>query len=192
MIEQAIGIAVLVIMLASMAKHRRRRYRRYQGAKLDLQLQLATLGPSVLLSLIVPNTVNDTTWVSSVKAVYGVSNVTAVAQTGPILMGWAHSDYTDAEIEEWVEAANSWDTGDKINQERSRRKVRQIGLLHGGVGVAPPTVLNDGMPVTTKLGWYLESGDTLKFWVYNSGTVAYATTSPLVTVNGKANLWPTG
>lgn len=192
MIEQIVGIAVIWIMLLSMARHGRRRYRRYQGAKIDQQLQLGTLAGNTLVGVVLSNAVNDTTWVSSVKAVYGLSNVTAVAQTGPVLCGWAHSDYTDTEVEQWVEALNSWDTGDKITQEQSRRKIRQVGLLHGGAAVAPPTVMNDGMPVTTKLGWYLESGDMLRFWCYNSGTVAFATTDPLVTANGKANLWPTG
>ncbi len=173
------------------AKHGKRRFRRYQGAKIDQQLNLATLAGDTLLGVVLANTVVDKTWCSSVKAVYGVTNWTPVADNGPLLLGWAHSDYTDTEVEQAIEALNSWDTGDKITQEHARRKVRIVGYLHnGGATAAVNSVMNHGNPVTTKCGWMLESGDTLRFWCYNAGTAAFSTTDPLVTVNGKANLWP--
>jgi len=52
----------------------------------------------------------------SVKATYTISNIGA-SDDDAFEFGWAHSDYTAAEIEEALEASGSMDIGDKIAQE---------------------------------------------------------------------------
>ena len=129
------------------------------------------------------DTVNDRMWLSSVKAVYGIRDFTA--GEGPITFGVAHSDYSNTEIEEAVEAVTSWDLGDLIAREQANRKVRVIGIFE--IDDDGEEVLNDGKPVRTKLGWMLEAGDTLQYWVLaQSGTL---TTGGVLEATGHANAW---
>ncbi len=174
-----------------MARKGRRKFRRYLPGRIDHKLQLATLAGNTLLGSDNADVVNEETWVSSVKAIYSIGQYTPVAECGPFILGWAHSDYTDAEIEEWVEQANSWNVGDKVSQEQSRRLIKQIGTFeHLPITASGVESINDGRMKTTKLGWMLASTQTLRFWVYNAGTAAVATTDPEVRVQGHANLWP--
>ncbi len=183
-------VTALAAVLAAVLRGRRK-YRRYLRGTMDHKLQLATLAGNTLVGSDIGDSVNETTWVSSVKANYSIANYTPSVETGPFILGWAHSDYSDGEIEEWVEQANSWNVGDKVSQEQSRRLIRQIGTFE----TLPLTVsgvesLNDGRMKTTKIGFMLESAQTLRFWVYNAGTAAVATSDPEIRVQGHANLWP--
>jgi len=174
-----------------MGKRRGGKYRRYLRGTIDHKLQLGVLAGNTLVGSDVGDTVNEETWVSSVKANFSIGQYTPVAECGPFICGWAHSDYTDAEIEEWVEQANSWNVGDKVSQEQSRRLIRQIGTFETLPVAATGSVsMNDGRMKTTKIGFMLASTQTLRFWVYNAGTAAVATTDPEVRVQGHANLWP--
>ncbi len=170
---------------------RGRKFRRYLKGKMDHKLQLATLANQSVLGSLIADTVQDTAWVSSVKAIYSIAHVTPAPELGPLICGWAHSDYTDAEVEEWLESANSWKEGDMQAQEKSRRRIWQIGTF----AIMPTSInevvaLNQGRLLTTKLGVRLMEGQTLRFWVYNAGGVAFATTDPEVRVQGHANIWP--
>ena len=186
-----IYILMALAAILAMALGGRRRYRRYMAGKIDHKLQLGTLAGQVVLGSLIADDVDDTTWVSSVKAAYSIGQYTPVAECGPFIYGWAHSDYTDAEVEEWVEQADSWKEGNKVAQEQSRRKIRQVGTFETLPVNAQQTVAAaDGRNVTTKLGWMLAPGQTLRFWVYNAGTAAVATTDPEVRAQGHANLWP--
>ncbi len=80
---------------------------------------------------------------------------------GPIECGFAHSDYTSAEIEECLEASAAWSTGDMVAQEQRKRKVRSCGEFSG---TEATEVLNDGQPIFTKLGWAVPEGETLATW----------------------------
>ncbi len=169
----------------------RRKFRRYLKGKIDHKLQLATLAGNTLIGSLIGDTVVESTWVSSAKAMVSIGQYTAVAECGPFICGWAHGDYTDAEIEEWVENTNSWNEGDKVAQEVARRLIREIGTFESLPALATGVeAINDGRKTTTKLGWMLSTGKTLRFWVYNAGTAAVATTDPEVRVQGHANLWP--
>ncbi len=168
-----------------------RKFRRYMKGNIDHKLQLATLAPQTVLGSDIGDTVIDTTWVSSVKAIYSIGSWTNIAEAGPLICGWADSDYTDAEIEQWVENLATWDAGDKIAQEQGRRQIRQIGTFETmPVATDEVVTMNDGKHITTKLGWLIQTGKTIKFWVYNAGTGAVATTDPEVRAQGHANLWP--
>ena len=105
----------------------------------------------------------------------------ATADDG-MAFGVAHSDYTAAEIEECLESFASMDRGDKIAQEHSRRLVRQIGTFSGSGGGSAAS-FNSGMPVKTKLNWYIGSGDQVQIWIRNGSGTVY-TTGSAITING--------
>ncbi len=87
------------------------------------------------------------------------------AGEGPLTIGYAHPDYTVTEIKECLEAQAAIDLGDKVAQERSNRLIRVIGMID-----AENDVLNDGMPVTTKLNWVMPAGQTPNLFVFNEST----------------------
>lgn len=177
-----------------MAKHpkRRRKFGRYIRGNVDETLSLGTLAGRTLVLVGFDEGVEERTWISSLKASWSLDDWTAGANIGPFLVGVAHSDYTAAEVEAWIEQTTSWKEGDLIaTREVGRRLIRQAGILRSsnidGVGVS---VLNEGRPFTLKLNWMLTSGQNLDLWAYNLGTSPLATTVPNLHVEGHANLWP--
>ncbi len=185
-----VAVAAIIAMLA-MAKRRgsRRNFSRYLKGAIALNFALGTLAGRAVLGTTTLDKVVDTMRVSSVRATYAINNFTNAAGVGPIIVGMSHSDYTDGEIEEWLETTESWDIGDKIAREKRARLIRQVGIFDEASAASGSGRLNDGKPITTKLGWVLSEGDTVKFWAYNSGNGAIATTDPTVIVTGHANLW---
>ncbi len=169
-----------------MAKHKGKS--RYSGRwffpRIKVNFALGTLGAKVLLSLGGAAAMVDRVWFSSMKATWSLTGYTPVAADGPITVGIAHSDYTDAEIEEWLEATTSMDFSDKIAQERAKRKCRIVGVFPAE---ALGEVLNDGRMIRTKAGWYLSSGEALNIWAFNEGTGAL-TTGASVGATGVMNL----
>ena len=136
------------------------------------------------------STVNERTFVSSVKATWTLAAWTGLEDRGPIEVGLAHSDYSTAEILEFLTQSGSWNETDLISQEIGRRKIRRIGIFEGPEGPGFSEVLNEGRPIHTKCGWILNQGQTLKMWAFNTGSVAVGGTDPKVTIVGHANLWP--
>ncbi len=168
-----------------MAKHgKRRKFRRYLRGQVVLGQALGALASGAGIVFNGPDSVEETAWCSSVKATYSLNDWTDGDDEGPLIFGIAHSDYTLAEIEEWIESTGSWSAGDLNSQEISRRKIRRVGSLSKG-GEA-----NDGKPIRTKCGWMLTTGDNIAWWVWNPG-VAPLTTGADFHVDGHANLWPT-
>ncbi len=180
-----------MVILVGMAKRKgRRKFRRYIKGRIDFSLSLSTLGPFVVIGGTIADVLEEKAWLSSVKATWALIDFTLGTADGPIWVGVAHSDYTDAEIEAWIEAQNTWKSGDKIAQEIGRRLIRQVGVFANlSTATAGSDVLNSGRPIRTKCGWMLTTGQTIKFWAYNSGS-GTLTTGALVHVNGHANLWP--
>ncbi len=160
----------------------------YLDGNIDQDLGLATLAAKTGI-LTATNTVSEKRRVSSVRCTYALTDWTVNANSGPIMILVAHSDYTLAEVEEWIERSGSWSMSDLVADEVRRRKIKRIGIFR-----IPPTahgaVLNDGKPIRTKLNWTLITGQGLNFVGYNLGTAALTTTSPNVNIQGKANLWP--
>ncbi len=175
-----------------MAKHgKRRKFRRYIKGQIDQVQALTTLAAQTGVKQSVADTVDDTTWCSSVELTWELSGTTAVTGAGPIAVGISHGDYTLAEIEEWIENASSWKAADLRQQEVGRRKIRRVGVFsEDGADSTTSYVLNDGKPIRTKCGWYLSEDQTIALWYYNQGSLAYATTVPQVHAVGHANLWP--
>ncbi len=156
------------------------------------QLDIGTLAANTLVALAAGGTVQERTLISSLVANHSIANWTPAADVGPLRIGVAHSDYTAAEIEEWIENTESWNEGNKTQQEIARRKIRQIGVFPSPGSANAVGVLNDGKPIKTKLNWILTQGQTIDIWAFNEGSAAFATTAPDYDVVGHVNLWPTG
>lgn len=168
----------------------RRKFRRYLKGQIHTQVSLGTLAAKTGLRDAVDDSVLERTWCSSIKCTHAMNTFTPAADAGPIQIYLAHSDYSLAEIEEWIENAASWNAGDLRTQEIARRKIRYIGTFPGPFSNDDVVVLNDGKPVTTKCGWMLITGQTLAFVYYNVGVAALSGTNPDVIAQGHANLWP--
>ncbi len=178
-------------LVTTVAKRKpKRRMGRYLKGRVNEELALGTLAAKTLVGTTFDETVVDRTLVSSLKATWTMREYTPAEGDGPIVFGVAHGDYSDAEIEEVIENTGSWNEGDKIAQEQSKRLVRTIGVFDTAPSAAGIYTINDGMPVHTKLNWILNQGVRLKIWAYNQGSSALATTSPVISAEGHANLFP--
>ncbi len=164
---------------------------RYIRGKVGTTLNLGTLGATTLISKVLDGVVEERTLVTSIVATYALADFTNAIGDGPIAVGVAHSDYTDAEVEAFIENTGSWTEGDKVSQEVSKRQVRIIGVLESSVADSQGSIaLNEGKPIKTKLNWILTTGKTLRLWAYNMGDSALATTDPDLTIIGHVNLFP--
>ncbi len=188
-----IGLFVLVLALAKRKGRGRGKFRPYLRGNIDIDQNLGTLAAKTGIVFDPADTLEEKAWLSSVKATYTMNQLTPASGQGPIAVFIAHSDYTLAEIEAWIEQADSWAQGDKIAQEVRGRKIRRVGTFATG-GDNPSALgsftLNGGRPVRTKCGWQLTTGQTVRFVWYNLGAAALATTDPDIHVQGHANLWP--
>ncbi len=162
---------------------------RYIKGNIDLDFALGVLAPQDVVVQAVQDAVNERTLVSSIVCTYTLSGYTVVDNVGPIMVGVAHSDYVDAEIEAWIEQSTGWDEGDKIAREVAGRLIRKIGTIPMVTSLAA-SPLNDGKSIKTKLNWILNQGQNLKFWAYNHGSAAISGTDPDMHVDGHANLFP--
>ena len=104
----------------------------------------------------------------------------ATAGEGPIMIGFAHGDYSVTEINEWYTASNFL-SADKVEQEQGRRLCRDIGTL---ANVSGEEVMNDGKAIRIPLKMKIQSGQNLAFWARNSSG-APLTTGAVVEFNGK-------
>ncbi len=104
----------------------------------------------------------------SVKGIHSILLLTA--GEGPITVGFAHSDYTVTEIKEAIESALSISVGDKVAQEKANRLVRVIGEIS-----AAEPMLNEGMPVKTRLNWLIPIGKFVNLFAYNNNSGALTT-----------------
>ncbi len=176
--------------MARRPRRKRRFHGNYLPGNIDIDLELgATLAANTVI-LVATQTVTETARVTSVKCMYSLGNWTPAAGEGPIMVGVAHSDYSLAEIEAWIEQVNTWSQGDLVAKEISSRLIRRIGVFDAPT-LHEVTTLNDGKPIRTKLNWMLTTGQGLNFFGYNMG-VTLTGTSPNLDIQGKANLWPSG
>ena len=192
MLEILVVMAAIYAIAMAKAKPRRRRSMgRYLRGSVDQRLSLGTLAANTLISQISADLVTERTRVTSAVLNWSLDQWTAATDDGPILVGIAHSDYSDAEIEEYLESTGSWSEGDLVqSKEIAKRLVRRIGLFEGRDTAIEHDVLNDGKPIKTRLNWILNAGQGLRWWAYNAGTSALATTDPNVHILGHVNLFP--
>ncbi len=177
-------------MAKTHGKGRGRKFRRYLKGIINQVFQLGTLATKDVASVVNGDTVTEKAWLSSVVLRWAMSNFTPGVTKGPILVGVAHSDYSSAEIEEWIENLGGWEEADQTGQEIGRRKIRQVGVFETPDSSSDSVALNDGKPIRTKCGWMLTTGQNLRMWAYNQGAAALTTTDPAVTIDGHCNLWP--
>ncbi len=186
---EILAVLALLVSLAKKPKRRRRSMANYVKGGIDDELQLGTLGGRTLVSIVTDETMIEKGFISSLVATWSLTEFTTASDDGPILCGVAHSDYSDAEIEAFIENANSWNIGDKINQEIAKRLVRVIGTFRATPSATlGAAVLNDGKPIKTKLNWTLITGAGLRFWGYNLGSSALSTGAKMF-VQGHANIF---
>lgn len=164
---------------------------RYIRGNVDETLALGGLANRTLVAVSFDEAVSERTLISSLVASWVMDDFTAGIDIGPIMVGVAHSDFTAAEIEEYIEQQASWSEADQIGQLIAKRKVRIAGIFgHPGAGSGTPhAVLNNGNKFKLKLNWILNAGQTLDLWAYNLGTASVATTIPDIHLQGHANLW---
>ncbi len=174
-------LTILGLVLA--AKRRGSSMKGYQKLPFTESAAVGAVATGTVSATNLTDSVNARTRVSSVKATYAIRDFTA--GEGPITFGWAHSDYSNTEIEEALEAANSWDRGDKVAREQANRLVRIVGGFE--IEDDLEEKFAEGRMVTTKLNWTLEEGDTLKSWVYAKGGAL--TTGGILSIQGHANGW---
>ncbi len=190
MIEIILVIAMAIMARKGHGRGRRRPMGRYIRGNIDLDVDLGALAAKTIVALAMQQTVTERTLVSSIVMQWSMIGKTIADNQGPIMVGVAHSDYTAAEIEAWLENTTTWAEANQIGREISSRKIRRVGVFPEGGASLSTQVLNDGKPVKTKLNWILNAGQTLDVWAYNNGSAALATTTPNVVVSGHANLWP--
>ncbi len=193
MIQYIMLLMAALVGLALAKRKGRRKFRRYIKGNIDETQLLGTLATKTGIKNDITDNVDDTTWVSSIDAIWSMSNFTNIANAGPIMVGISHSDYTLAEIEEWIELTTGWSQADLRSKEISQRKIRRVGIFgYRGTGGTPADFqyLNDGKLVHTKCGFMIAEGQTVGLWYYNMGSAALATTDPSVLTQGHANLWP--
>ncbi len=177
-------IYVIVVALLGAARRRTTRRRRrinpqtFRGVQISPSGGLGTLANKSVTTIALSNAVNDTVLITSAKVSIVWDDATDA--DGPLMVGFAHSDYTDAEIEEFIESIGEVDFGDKISAERSRRLIRLVGTLHAPESVRLPMK-------KTKLNWLLAEGDFIQLFVYNTGAVL-TTGSEMITM-GQLNLF---
>ncbi len=188
MIWEILVLAIGALALLAKRRRKKRKFRPYLKGQIEIDLALGTLAADTAVTEAVGDTVTEQAWLSSVKCVYALQDFTATTGDGPIVVGVAHSDYTQAEIEEWIENSSSWERYDLIAQEVAKRKIRRIGTFQQLAAAENTEVLNDGRPITTKCGWMLGTGQTVQFWAYNVGLALQ--TGSQVQIRGHANLWP--
>ncbi len=169
-----------------MVKHGKRRKGRLFVPRIDSEVAFSGLATDDLVAVALTSVLDQECWANSMDVVCSLSDMTA--GDGPVLVGVAHSDYSAAEIEEWLEETSSWIKSNKIGMERARRKCRIIGSFESQTEALGAMIMNDGKPVRVKLGFMLESGMTLQFWVYNLSSTSLAT--GLFHAMGKAYLRP--
>ncbi len=167
-----------------------KRMGKYLRGTVDEVASLTTLGAETLVGNPFDSVVDSRTRVTSIVATYALADFTPTAGVGPIVVGIAHGDYSDAEIEAWIEQTGSWNESDLVSsKEVANRLIRMVGTFDRIGNAEDVAVLNDGKPIKTRLNWLLNEGATLKQWAYNSGTGAVATTVPQFRMNGHVNLF---
>ena len=128
---------------------------KYIKGNIDEAVALGTLAGKDALKQDFGEVMVDPGRVTSIVSTWAMEGFGVAAGDGPVRVGVAHSDYSAAEIEEWIENAQSWDLGDKIGQEVGKRLIREIGVFRASGQAIGPTTLNEGRPIKTKLNWRL-------------------------------------
>ncbi len=176
-----LAIGAMALSLAAAKKGRKRRF----------NLRLVRLTPKITLSTLADETVLTGGVTGAADGQYRAmsfdltwSKEGSAAGEGPITVGFAHSDYTVAEIKEALQAATAISLGDLVGQEKSNRLIRIVGTFQGNQVSGGDEVLNDGKPIHTKLNWAIPIGKFVNLFAFNQSGAAL-TTGQVVQTAGK-------
>lgn len=178
-----IEIFILLVAILGMARKptKRRRFT-LRRVRISNEVVMGTLGSDTAITgSLTGATVNGYRMVTA-KLTWSIMGGTT--GQGPVTVGFAHSDYSVAEIKACLESFASIDQGDKIAQELSNRLVRIVGTISMGGGNM--NILNNGLPISTKLNWKIGIGDSVNIFAFNEN-VAPLTTGTVLNTQG--NLW---
>ena len=141
------------------------------------ELALATLASDTALAVALTGAADGAYRLISTMMTFALRSLTV--GEGPITVGFAHSDYTVAEIKECLESQAAISAGSKIEREQSDRLVRIVGVFLSEANQN----LNDGKPIKTRLNWLINIGDFVNVFVFNEDSGALQT-GALMTAQG--------
>ncbi len=162
---------------------KKRNNKNFRAVRVAASFALGTLGSTTWIISELLDNPSQELYAISADLNWSMSNITS--PQGPIAVGLAHSDYSVAELKEWFQSTNTL-TGDKIEQEESRRLARDVGIFQASNIALGHAGLNDGNTIRTRLRFRIEDGKSLVAWAANLGGEALSVTSPVVEVYGKA------
>ncbi len=165
--------------------HPKRRKFNLRKVRLATSVAIGALASSDVISTNISAASTNPYRLMSVDLTYSLTDLGATSDDGQ-QFGLAHSDYSAAEVEECLEAQASIDIGNKVEQERANRLVRNIGQITGNAGTLAGMSFNDGVSFPVKLNWHMAIGDQLNLWVRNGSSTVYTTGALIVMVG---NLW---
>ncbi len=167
--------------MATKRKARRRKNRNFVAIPFQTQLSLGTLGDQTVVrfSLLNGNLLEDL-YIMSIDATLILREHTA--GEGPLYTGFAHSDYSVAEIDEAIDVDGFLGPQLKIEQERARRLVRRWGTFRG-LETDEIIARSDGGHRRYKVRWVQEDGANVQGWIQNSSGGAL-TTGTVLEVDG--------
>ncbi len=154
-----------------MAKHgkgRKPRRKKLYAPIADDSLALSTLATKDVIAAVIGDNPGIEMYAKMARLSWALIGLTE--GDGPIVVGIAHEDYTDAEVEAYIENSTSWVSQDLIAQEIAQRKIRIVGQL-----TFRNPVLNDGKPIDTPMRWVNGDGQTMRFFAYNAGALLLTT-----------------
>ncbi len=161
---------------------KRRRSNKFRAIRVATSVTLGALANNgVVASGLNSGGFDNEIYAISVDAMISVRNLTA--GEGPLLCGYAHSDYTTAEIAEAILAQDGL-FDNLIEQEQGKRHVRDAGFISG---IASEEVLFDGKVKRTKLGFRVGDAQDVQMFVMNRSG-ATLTTGGIVETVGKLYL----
>ncbi len=153
-----------------MAKHKRRYNLR--RVRLSVAGSVGAIASLDVGSFALTGTpVNPTRLISLIASFATADQVTT---DDGLSFGVAHGDYTNAEIEECLEATNSINPGDKITRERANRLVRLIGIIQKDASGTNGS-FKSGAKQKIRLNWPMAIGQQLVLWFRNGSSNVYTT-----------------
>ncbi len=171
---------MLMLLFVLMARKPARGRRRYSLRKVNATptITVGNLAVSTVVTGTVYGNADGAYRIMSFSGIWTLSDNTA--NDGPLVVGFAHADYTVTEIKECLESASSISIGNKVLNEQADRLVRVVGVFPG---LSPDEALNDGRPIKTRLNWAIPIGTNLNIFAYNDDA-GQRTTGGFVKLNG--------
>ncbi len=176
-------LASAAVVFAARKARRRRRDRNFVAIPFAASVDTTTLANNTVIVIAALSSVfTEDLRIHSVDGLWASRDGTI--SEGPLTFGYAHSDYTAAEIAERESVVLTGPPA-KIENEQANRLVRRVGQFigFGAAGTAGVETVNNGNPIRTRLNWLISDGFTLDLWVMNRGSGAL-TDGPVVEISG--------